>query len=579
VATQQTPKPPKSALARYAPVIAIVAVVAIVAVIIGVASGGSNDKKATTTTTTAGSGAQSFADVPILFSEAKEKGTVDKYKWPSTCDTTTGYVKIPILSPPPCTPEEADNGGATSPGVSADTIKIGYYTAKPDPTYDPILKAAGAYDSPEASAKAYQQYIDIYSHQYNLYGRKIELTQIKGSGSSTDEVAAKADADKAAAAGVFAVIGGPAQARSFQTELAAKKILCMGACVVAAPRKFVADSSPYVWGVGPNPEQTAEMTTTFIKNQLADKNAVYGGDDVKSKPRTFALLSYDTPDGEYKDSWDTFYNDLKTAGVPVVGHISYFLNPASLAADGRTVATKLKSTGATSIIFTGDPIFPSYLTPQMTQQGYFPEWVMSGTVLADTNVFARKFDQQQWAHAFGLQLIPARVPKPQQDSYTLTQWFLGTPPATSNNYGIIKGDVELLMDGIHLAGPNLTPQTFLDGWRHAPAAKSGPNELNTIVTYGDHGYWSGLDYGGLDNAGILYWDPKVVGPDETGNVAPGMYRLVDGGRRYLPNQWPTAPVKLFDPAGTVTIYPANAIPPELQPTPVPVPADAPAATK
>ena len=47
----------------------------------------------------------------------------------------------------------------------------------------------------------------------------------------------------------------------------------------------------------------------------------------------------------------------------------------------------------------------------MTQQNYFPEWVMAGTVLADTNVFARKFDQQQWKHAFGLQLIPARVPK------------------------------------------------------------------------------------------------------------------------------------------------------------------------
>jgi hypothetical protein len=488
-------------------------------------------------------------------------------------------VKIPILNPPPCVPEATNNGGATSPGVTAGTIKIGYYTAKPDPTYDPILKAAGAYDSPDASAKAYQDYFQIYAHQYELSGRKIQLVRISGSGSSTDELAAKADADKAASEGVFAVVGGPAQARSFQTELAAKKILCIGACVTSAPAKFVSDNSPYIWPTGPNPEQTALMTTSFIKNQLLGKDAVYGGADVKSKPRTFALLSYDTPDGEYKDSWDTFYSDLKAAGVPVVGHVSYFLNPASLAADGRTVATKLKSTGATSIIFTGDPIFPAYLTPQMTQQAYFPEWVMAGTVLADTNVFARKFDQQQWQHAFGLQLIPARVPKAEQDAYTLHKWWFGTPPPTDNNYGILKGDIELVMDGIHLAGPSLTPQTFLDGMRHAPAQAPGPNDINTIVTYGNHGYWSGTDYGGLDNAGILYWDPKVVGPDETGNVAAGMYRLVDGGRRYLPNQWPTAPMKLFDPAGTVTIYPANAIPPDLQPASVPVPPDAPVNTK
>ena len=155
------------------------------------------------------------------------------------------------------------------------------------------------------------------------------------------------------------------------------------------------------------------------------------------------------------------------------------------------------------------------------------------------------------------------------------EWWFGTPPPTDNNFTLIKGDVELVMDGIHLAGPNLTPQTFLHGMQHMPPAKPGPNEINTIVTYGNHGYWSGTDYGGLDNAGILYWDPKTVGPDETGAVGAGMYRLVDGGRRYLPNQWPTTPVKLFDPAGTVTIYPANAIPPDLVPASVPVPPGAP----
>jgi hypothetical protein len=35
-------------------------------------------------------------------------------------------------------------------------------------------------------------------------------------------------------------------------------------------------------------------------------------------------------------------------------------------------------------------------------------------------------------------------------------------------------------------------------------------------------------------------------------------------------------VKLFDPAGTVTIYEAGQIPAELKPAVVPVPADAPA---
>jgi len=557
-------------------VLAVVVVVAIVAVVIGVLSGGKSNK--TVSTNTATTGKPTFADVPILYNEAKAAGTLAKYTWPANCDTTTGLVKIPILNPAPCVPvPKGANGGATAPGVTATTIKIGYYSAKPDPIYDAILKAAGAYDSPEASAQAVKDYVEIYSHQYELYGRTVQLVNIQGTGTSTDEVAAKADADKAAAAGVFGVIGGPAQAQSFQTELARKKILCLGTCTIAAPQSFDEQNSPYIWPVGPTPEQTAQLTTELVEKQLKGKNAVYAGDPaLRSQPRRFALLSYDTPNGEYKESWDTFYNDLKAAGLPLAGHISYFLNPTSLAADGRTVANKLKATGATTIIFTGDPIFPSFLTKNMTQQDYFPEWVMAGTVLADTVVFARTFDQQQWSHAFGLQLTPARVPKAEQDSYTLHEWWFGTQPPTQNNFAIVKNNVEQTMTGIHLAGPHLTPETFRDGLYHAPPPVPGPLGLNTIVTYGDHGFWDGNDPAGLDNAGILYWDPNATGPDETGTQGKGMYRLVDGGKRYLHGNWPTAPLKLFDPAGTVTIYEPGQIPPELKPKDVPVPADAPA---
>jgi hypothetical protein len=91
-----------------------------------------------------------------------------------------------------------------------------------------------------------------------------------------------------------------------------------------------------------------------------------------------------------------------------------------------------------------------------------------------------------------------------------------------------------------------------------------------VITYGNHGFWQGNDPNGLDNAGILWWDPNATGEDETGVVGKGMYRLVDGGKRYVPGGWPSDPVKLFDPAGTVTIY--NDLPPELTPKSYPPPA-------
>jgi hypothetical protein len=33
-----------------------------------------------------------------------------------------------------------------------------------------------------------------------------------------------------------------------------------------------------------------------------------------------------------------------------------------------------------------------------------------------------------------------------------------------------------------------------------------------------------------------------------------MYEYVDGGRRYLPGEWPTAPLPLFEAEGAVALY-------------------------
>jgi hypothetical protein len=33
-----------------------------------------------------------------------------------------------------------------------------------------------------------------------------------------------------------------------------------------------------------------------------------------------------------------------------------------------------------------------------------------------------------------------------------------------------------------------------------------------------------------------------------------MWTYVDGGRRYLPGEWPTTPPKVFDPDGAVAMY-------------------------
>src|SRR5689334_19174326 len=127
---QQAPRKPRSPWARYGPIIAIVAVVVVVVIVIVAVTGGddnSNDSnvKVGTDNSVSKSGENG---VPLFYNDAKSSGQLDKFTWQDNCDKNTGLVAIPILTSPPCVPKfSGDNGGATSPGVTGDTIKIGYY--------------------------------------------------------------------------------------------------------------------------------------------------------------------------------------------------------------------------------------------------------------------------------------------------------------------------------------------------------------------------------------------------------------------------------------------------------------------
>ena len=72
-----------------------------------------------------------------------------------------------------------------------------------------------------------------------------------------------------------------------------------------------------------------------------------------------------------------------------------------------------------------------------------------------------------------------------------------------------------------------------------------------------------------DDATAFWWDPSVAGPDEIRKEGVGMYQFVDGGKRYLPGQWPSVD-KMFDPAGAIALY--KTPPPGEEPGTYPSPA-------
>ena len=572
----QAPPPPtrrRGALARYAPFIAIALVIVLVAVFLG----GRKSSKSGTNSTTGNGGTTPKSDLPITYNEAKAAGTLAKHKWPTTCDPANGLVAIPILQAAPCVPAFTGNNGGSngSPGVTDKTVTVAFYSPKPDPQTDALTRAVGAYDTPGQVIQNVKDFLEIFSKTHELYGRTVKLVILHGTGTATDATAARADAIKAATElHAFAVLGGPSQTNSFADELTNRGVMCIGTCLIAQPDSFYA-SHPGLFGPEPLASQPAAVTVEFIKKQLEGKNAVYAGDPtLRAEKRKFALLSYDTPDGQFKPIWDQFESQMTADGMPLTTHVSYFLDLTKAQADARTDITKLKTSGATSVIFSGDPLMPGYFTAEATKQNYHPEWILSGTVFADTDVFARSFDQSQWAHAFGIGIVGALSPEVQHDDYQLHEWWYGKPPPGTSTTGIVEGDVDTLFTGIQLAGPHLTVANFSAGLQKPAVPPESPGGLRPIFSFGKHGLWGpGIDYGGLDNLNLIWWDPNAVGPDETGTNGKGMYRYVDNGRRYLPGHWPTTPVKLFDPANTITRFTSK--PAEIKPKQYPTPAPSP----
>jgi len=479
------------------------------------------------------------------------------------CDTSTGRVKIPTVYAAPCIqPFTGKNGGSTAEGVTADSIKVVVYVG--DPAKDPLLAgqiaAAGASLDTNLIKDTWRGYFDIYNKMYELYGRKIDAQFFDGTGSGADTTASKADAIAIADMKPFAVLGGPQQSTTvFSDELAHRGVLCIGTCATAVPQKIINSNQPYIWPVGASPEQAATIASEFIGKQAGPGKAQYAGDDAtKSKNRVYGFAHYDTPDGQYKGLFDTLESGLKKYGIKVKADQSFFLDPSKAQENARTIITKMKNAGVTTLIYTGDPLTPAALTKEATAQDYHPEWIIGPSVLADTSIFGRTFDQDQWSHAFGLALVPGRVPQSDNPSYSLYQWFHGSAPP-NNTYGVILPSISMFARGVTMAGPKLALKTFRDGlFRYPP---SGGDAVNPQDSWGKHGFWPSVDYNSSDDSGMLWWDPTATGEDEVGHQGSGEYRYAGGGMRYTLGKFPAkGRGGLFDTGSSVTVFPQ--LPPE-----------------
>jgi hypothetical protein len=550
------------ALRRYGPIALVVIIIGGIALVAGLRNNKSNNSSVKTSNTTAGQS----STLPLTFQEAKAQGKTG-IDWGPNCDTKTGRVAIPLKEAPQCVQQwdtSKSNGGATSPGVTADSIKVVVYVGQNDPLQQALVASAGASTSPDAYYNTDVGYLQGFAKYFQLYGRKLDIVRVNATGGPADHAAALADAVKIIQQiKPFAVINGPAQAPEFYRQITKAHILCIGGCSVAATQAQVQANAPYVWPDAIIPEQDDDLFAEMVGTQLAGKDAVYAGDTkMHSEKRVFGWIQAETEQGQYVGRLQRLFAEFKNKyGVTVKTSVTYLYDPSQAQNIARTVINKMKAAGVTTIMVSADPLIPANYTQEATAQDYFPEWVIAPSVYVDTTIFARTYDQKQWTHAFGLTVLPVRTPRNESESYLLYKWFTGQePPVNAQGVPFVRDSIFML--GLHLAGPNLTPDTFKQGlFSYLP---NGNSPVRPYLSWGTK-IWPTPDYGAFDDGSMIWWDPNVQNvQDEVGKNGTGAYRYVDNGARYLPGKWPTAAVKWFDPTNTVTLlphYPASDAPP------------------
>jgi Periplasmic binding protein len=543
------PKSSSSALRRYGPIIGIVVVIAVIAAVVLVNHKSSSSTASGPSTTAAATGGYHPADV-VSWTQAKADGTTKSINWGSRCDTTRGTLKYPSFFAGDCyKPFTGNNGGSTYQGVTSDSIKVVLYQSEAnDPVLGAIEGSISDTDTNQQTVDTVKGWLTIFQTYYETYGRKVDLVPYVATGAATDDVAAKADAATIAAMKPFAVLGGPILTAAFGQAIIADKIFCLN-CIPAQPQAFYAQHSPYVVSLPIGTDQGQVHVAEYIGKQLANRDAQFAGDSaMHNQKRKFGLVYISTGQDAVTQE-KHFEQSLAQYNVHLAKALAYTF---PIDPNAAAIVAQLKSAGVTSVIMTVDPVAPGALLKAATSQNYHPEWVLSGSALTDTEIFARTYDQDQWKHAFGVSFLAART-DPSVSGYTyIYKWFYGHAPPAQTGAVTTVPLFNLLYSVLQGVGPSLTPQHIQDALFSAPATPEALTQPS--ISFGNKHIWPYTDYLGSDDATEVWWNPNASGPDELNNQGKGMYEFVDGGKRYLPGHWPSGAPDVFDTKGAVALY-------------------------
>jgi hypothetical protein len=477
-----------------------------------------------------------------------------------------GKLAYPYPGQAPCTrplKKGESNGGATTMGVTAKTIKVvlvrgsralqdSIRNAPGNPIPPLIDRATGR---PDYLEQAFRDWDAVLAHSFNTWGRTIEFVVIDVTVPS-DEAAQRADAFTVAEQKPFAVIA-PFSGPVFAAELVAKKILVLG--VGGVTNANAARQAPYRWPGDPDSNAAAVNAAQFAARQLRGETAKWSG-DFTTKKRVFGALHSSTG-----IDWPYFANTAKKEGLEVARTVDYTaVSDASTATatyqeEAPSLVAKLKDSGVTTVVLFADYLMKQQVFKAADLLDYHPEWVFTGYASDDIEATARFLNATspaQMKHVFGIGSIPPYVAGIDDPIEHWFDWYWGKNKGV---YSVMPvGPLATLHEGVSLAGPRLTPARFQQALFSMPA--SGGAASNQVESFmAGFGRTTGLPYdeysqGGLDFS-VIWWNPTEVGKGKLLlDDGTGRFMYIDHAKRYHAGQWVKGEPKLFDTTNSISQF-------------------------
>ena len=452
--------------------------------------------------------------------------------------------QTPDPQSPPCVPyfdPTTPNGGATSPGVTADTI----YVAWPD------LSQGGFYATePPGEAPYLAKYMNDH---FTFYGRHIKLIPftVNGSAFSSNSAAQmQQDAEKVHSAlnpgvGIFASLAyAPVGGAAFYyyNQLAHDGVVSVDSDVQAVD--YTAQEGPYEWETVPGTEGFMTNEGGLVCNRLQGQPPSYAGQPPLgtqwSATRTFRVVVGGAGNSSGNAiTWD--YKPLVDALTAC--HMAVQVDRIS-GSNSDAEAINLKQAGITTVLCVcGAPDTDALMKSAQNQQ-YFPEWVVTGTGSQNQDSSsstsggnAGNYPASALSHIIGITFDNKWDAPGSHSQYWYQAMREEDPTYAYHDNGLDPGDyyryeqLMVLAAGIQAAGPDLTPQTFEDGLYRDHFANPGsgaPPDYQARVGFapGDHHFFQ--------DAAAIWFDAQATNYT-TYEPRTGSFCYSRGGQRSI--QW------------------------------------------